>query len=101
MAVFGSHDAASAFTRSFGLSVVVNRDVCGPVIVRVGDAEHTPAAPPGAGAATSGPAVTTRAAIAARATRLLTLPPDPCGRTPEPAHRRRLPTGARNRTFPS
>src|SRR6478752_8387463 len=64
-----AHDAASAFTRSFGLSVVVNRDVCAPVIVRVGDAEHTPAAPPGAGAVTTTPAVT-RAAIAACATRL-------------------------------
>ena len=49
MAVDGAHDAASALTRSFGLSVVVKRDVCAPVIVRVGDAEHGPAAPPVAG----------------------------------------------------
>src|SRR4051812_4756933 len=81
MAALGAHVAASAFTRSLGFNVAVNRAVCAPVMVRVGDAEQAPAAPPVAGAASSGPDVTTRAAIAASATRLFTLPPDPCGGT--------------------
>src|SRR6478609_3669114 len=50
MAVLGAHDAAFASTRSFGLSVAVNRVVCAPLIVRVGVAEQGPAAPPVVGA---------------------------------------------------
>src|SRR5689334_6953018 len=77
MAVLGAHDAPLASTRSFGLSVVVNRVVCAPAIVRVGVAEQGPAASPVAGAtATSAPA-TTSDATPTCAKRLPTMPPDP------------------------
>src|SRR3954470_689053 len=82
MAVLGAHDAPSALTRSFGLRVVVNRAVCAPVIVRVGNAEHGPAAPPVPGAIATTPPAATSAAIATFATRLPTMPPDPCAWSP-------------------
>src|SRR6476619_1504245 len=75
MVVDGAHEAASAFTRSFGLSVVVNRVVCAPVMVRVATAEHGPTAPDGPLPTATRPLPTTSAAISTLPHRRVTRPP--------------------------
>src|SRR6478735_9156631 len=63
MSVDGAHDAVLASTRSFGESVVTKREVCAPLIVRVGVAEHGPTAPELDGTATSPEPSTTAATM--------------------------------------